>query len=92
MVDMIEIMKMFNLEEKPYCNLGLVWCRDKYTVSFVEDGSAYSAVIGDVLGEDNGIVCINNDVQQFFGMQPAVFSKDLEIDTSEFEKRYEGVM
>ncbi|CAL9978059.1 hypothetical protein VPHF99_0226 [Vibrio phage F99] len=92
MVDLIEIMKLFDLDEKPYCNLGCVWCRDGSRTTFIEDGNIYGAVQGDVIGVKGGIVCINNDVQQFLGMQPAIFTSVLEISPELFEETYGDLM
>ena len=92
MIDIIEIMQLFNLDEKPYVQLGCEWCRDGSSIFFVEDSALYGAIQGDVVGTKEGIVCLMNDVQQFLGWQPAVFSENLEISYDEFELKYEDEM
>ncbi|AUR84845.1 hypothetical protein NVP1063O_178 [Vibrio phage 1.063.O._10N.261.45.C7] len=92
MVDLLEIIERFNLDEKPYINLGNVWCRDGHSIYFIEEGCVYSAVQGNVIGEEDGIVCINNDVQQFMGMQPAIFDSSLEFSPEKFEELYGDFM
>lgn len=92
MVDIIEIMKLFNLDEKPYVNLGCVWCRDDFNIMFVEDGLVYDATQGNLIGEKDGVVCINNDARQFIGMQPAIFTSTLEISREMFEETYGDLM
>lgn len=89
MIDLVEVMKMFNLTEQPYLNLGCVWCRTPpYSIHFYEDGDLYSAVRVSLVGEDGNLVCIMNDVQQFMGMQPAIFTKTLEISPEKFQELY----
>lgn len=92
MIDIYEIMELFNLDEKPYVNLGCVWCRDGSQIFFLEDNIVYSVVAGDLIGELDGIVCINNDVEQFLGWQPAIFTSVLEICPKLFEEIYGGLM
>lgn len=92
MTDIFEIMRMFNLAEQPHVILGNVWCRNGYTISFIEDGVAYQEIQGEVIGEDEGILCINIDIQQFLGMQPAIFSSTLEISPELFEENYKELL
>lgn len=92
MIDLIEIMKMFNLDEKPYMQLGCVWCRDDFRITFIEEGIVYDAIQGELIGNEDGIVCLMNDVQQFLGWQPVIFSSNLEISPEEFEKTYGELM
>lgn len=92
MTDTFEIMKMFHLTEQPYILLGNVWCRNGNAISFIEDGVAYQEIQGDVIGDDEGILCINIDIQQFLGMQPAIFSSTLEISPELFEENYKELL
>lgn len=88
MIDIFEIMKIFNLDEKPYIQLGCDWCHDGSRIFFVEEGMLYDAVKGDWIGTQDGIVCLMNDVQQFLGWQPVIFSQHLEMNYGEFEDKY----
>ncbi len=88
MIDLVEIMKMFNLTEQPYVNLGCVWCSNGNSLYFYEDGNVYSSLQGELVGVEDGVVCIMNDVQQFLGMQPALFTETLEISYEKFEDIY----
>lgn len=92
MVDLLELMEIFNLDEKPYCNLGCEWCVTRDSIYFVEDGMMYSSIKGELIGKEEGMVCINNDLQQFLGMQPAVFTSVLKITPEEFEEKYKDLM
>ncbi|CAH9014546.1 conserved hypothetical protein [Vibrio phage 277E43-1] len=92
MIIWYELMKMFNLDEKPYLNLGVEWCKDDYQIMFVEYGVVSCETLGKRLGNVDGIVCMEIDVQQFLGWQPAVFSEHLEIAYDDFEEKYGDIM
>lgn len=90
MIDVYELMQMFDLEETPYLNLGIEWCKDGYQIMFVEDEVVYCETLGKRLGGISNVVCLEIDVQQFLGWQPAVFTQSMEISWEEFEDKYEG--
>ena len=92
MIDIFEIMKMFELSEKPYTLLGCEWCTDGSGLCFIEDGNIYRVVLGEMLGEKDNIVCYMVDVQQFLGWQPAVLSKHMQTTYESFEEKYGDMM
>jgi len=92
MIDIIELMEIFNLHQKPYVNLGVEWCRDGAQIYFIEDGSVYGAVFDKVVGSKDNVTCIMHDVEQFLGWEPALFSTHLEISLAEFEEKYGDLM
>ncbi len=87
-----ELMQMFDLDEKPYLNLDIEWCKDGYQIMFVEDGTVYCETLGKHLGNVDDVICLEIDVQQFLGWQPAVFTQSMEITWEEFEDKYEDKM
>ena len=93
MIDIEELMRVFGLKETPYVNLGLEWCTDNGSVYFVGDGWSFSAVYDErSLVVKDGIVCMLNDVQQFRGWEPAVFTESLELSVEMFEEKYGDLM
>ena len=92
MIDIFEIMKMFELSEKPYTLLGCEWCTDGLGLYFVEEGNIYKETLGEMLGEKEGVVCCMIDVQQFLGWQPAVLSKHMQTTYESFEEKYGDTM
>ena len=92
MIDIFEIMKLFNLDAKPYLNTGLPWSCDGSQVYFVEDNCMYSVIAGEDSTSTMGFVCAQTDVQQFLGWEYMIFSAHMQEDFEFFEKKYLHLM
>lgn len=88
MIDVYEIMKMFDLNEKPYVQLGLPWAQDGYKIYFVEDGILYDVYTEGVCRIEEGIYCFQVDLYQFMGWQPMIFTSNLKMGYEDFENKF----
>ena len=92
MSDAFELMKLFELDEKPYVNLECEWAVDGGSLYFVDNGVMYQEVFGKIESQKNGISLCVIDVQQFMGWQPMVLTSSMNMSFDDFDNKYSNLM